>query len=568
VRQRDSKTGGPVAQTSDQPVRLYLTGPFRIEGAGGQDMTPVSAKAQGLLALLATGPHLTRQRTWLQDKLWSDSPAALGAASLRQALTQIRRSLGDQRDLLTADRRLVRLDPARVRILRDGPGEFLEGIDMRDPEFEHWLAAMRQAEVRQADPTPGAPPDRANGTPVPRPPPRTAPDFSTPPQSSRQPRPRRQLFVEITSPADGRMGLIEAQFADAVCLSLREICDFDARRRPLGGARPGALALSVHAYQAGADRIGLRLAVYGPAGEAPIWAASHVAALPDHGHGFGVEHLNLAHRATSALIDLLSQPLDPRQPGSDADFLAGMGLRKMFSMRTEDLDLAERLFIQADEIEPRGLFLAWRAQLAVIRLVESGGDVDRQGLADQSAALCAEAMQREPTNSNVLAAVANARLVLEGDGVAARELSRLGVTANPANPLAWWSWANGLLYTGDAKKAHAAARTAQMLARNGSFRFWTDFQVALTSAVTGDLDGAIAHAEVSRALNPAFRPPLRYLLALLAKTGQDDAARLIRDRLERAEPGFSVDRMIDDPAYPVSMMRKAGLIDPSRLRDL
>ena len=53
-------------------IRLCLAGPLRVVRRDGVDLTPRSAKAQGLLALLGSAPGGRRNRTWLQDRLWSD----------------------------------------------------------------------------------------------------------------------------------------------------------------------------------------------------------------------------------------------------------------------------------------------------------------------------------------------------------------------------------------------------------------------------------------------------------------------------------------------------------------
>lgn len=69
-----------------------------------------------------------------------------GAASLRQALHQIRQSFGPHRDVIGANRQDVWLDQGGLRVERDARnGEFLEGMDVRDDEFERWLSGQRAA---------------------------------------------------------------------------------------------------------------------------------------------------------------------------------------------------------------------------------------------------------------------------------------------------------------------------------------------------------------------------------------------------------------------------------------
>lgn len=135
---------------ADRRVRLDLVGPLSLHDADGNDLTPRAKKAQGLLALVATSPKLRRSRSWLQDKLWSDRGQRQGADSLRQCLVEIRSALGEHVDCLRTDHTFVALDPDAVNI-RTWPeeaephgAEFLEGLDVRDPEFEDWLRLQRR----------------------------------------------------------------------------------------------------------------------------------------------------------------------------------------------------------------------------------------------------------------------------------------------------------------------------------------------------------------------------------------------------------------------------------------
>jgi hypothetical protein len=134
---------------SGDDIYLDLLGPLCLRDAAGVDLTPRGRKSQGLLALVAVSPALRRSRAWLQDKLWSDRPQEQGSASLRQCLTQVRASLGRHVDCLMTDRDWVALDPARVHVLAEhdqaelDDAEFLEGLDIRDAEFEHWVRDQR-----------------------------------------------------------------------------------------------------------------------------------------------------------------------------------------------------------------------------------------------------------------------------------------------------------------------------------------------------------------------------------------------------------------------------------------
>ncbi|MCJ7872777.1 hypothetical protein [Phaeobacter sp. J2-8] len=67
---------------------------------------------------------------------------------------------------------------------------------------------------------------------------------------------------------------------------------------------------------------------------------------------------------------------------------------------------------------------------------------------------------------------------------------------------------------------------------------------------------------------PGFIAPRRQLLALCANAGDMAGARKYLLQIKGLEPGFSLDRYLNDPEYPNLTLRKAGLIEPLRKFDL
>lgn len=132
---------------------IRLMGQFQVQDAVGQDFTPRSAKARAILALLCQTPGHCRPRRWLEARLWSDRGAEQASGSLRQALTELRKTLGPLADHLHSDRDQVMLkdfvtdldeDPEAARRALIHGREFLEGIDILDTAFREWLTEERQ----------------------------------------------------------------------------------------------------------------------------------------------------------------------------------------------------------------------------------------------------------------------------------------------------------------------------------------------------------------------------------------------------------------------------------------
>jgi len=142
-------------------AKMSLFGSFHLEGPLGENLTPRGQKARALLALVALAKRGQRSRTWICAKLWSDRPSEQAYASLRQALTEIRKALGPySAAILQTDQFNISIDLSKVAVdavelrqaiienrrLRpiDLPDEeFLEGLNVGDEEFEDWLTIER-----------------------------------------------------------------------------------------------------------------------------------------------------------------------------------------------------------------------------------------------------------------------------------------------------------------------------------------------------------------------------------------------------------------------------------------
>jgi TolB-like protein len=130
-----------------QKLGLRLYGPFSATWADGYSLEINSAKQRALLALLATAPEGKRSRSWIQDMLWSLSGPDLGRASLRRALSDLRRTMGERFDqAIGASNKEIGLLPGSFEIIgQDADGEFLEGIVIHEPGFNTWLKEKRTA---------------------------------------------------------------------------------------------------------------------------------------------------------------------------------------------------------------------------------------------------------------------------------------------------------------------------------------------------------------------------------------------------------------------------------------
>jgi TolB-like protein/DNA-binding SARP family transcriptional activator/Flp pilus assembly protein TadD len=137
---------------------VRVLGGFELIGADGGSLALSGRKLRALVALLALPPSLGWSREQLTALLWGDRDEELARGSLRQALAELRRLIGDAP--LVADRETVALDPAAVTIdaiefaaLSAGGqwdkaatlyrGDLLAGVSLPNGAFADWLLVER-----------------------------------------------------------------------------------------------------------------------------------------------------------------------------------------------------------------------------------------------------------------------------------------------------------------------------------------------------------------------------------------------------------------------------------------
>ncbi len=532
-------------------LKVVLSGRFAVTSRDLGSLTPIGAKSQALIALLATSPDRTRTRRWLAEKLWSDRGAEQASGSLRQALTDIRAALGCHSGLLGADRQKVWLDQARVAVeVTEAPNpEFLEGIDVRDPEFGIWLRLERLHRQTPRAPYPAGLADAAS-------------HFT--PALRRPPAARPMVIMLRSQPASDALALLEDLLIDCVSLSLREALGLHVHARRPTHLPPRWIEVSVQAFVTGTGKRGLRVrASEGETGRM-LWSGGS-APLPASGPiADDLETILFANQVVEALGDALT--LSPSAAvQNDALAVQRLAMRKMWTMQPGRMAEAEDLFALADQMEPRGVIKAWQAQLRVFRMIERHDGTD-PAMREEAMELCHQAMEREPNNSMVLAVVAYARNALDRDPLASVELAKRSVRINPVNPVAWDSLSIAKLYSGHLAEAHEIAQRVQKMGAMRPNRFWWDMGLCVTAAMTGNESLAMQMARSASAQAPDFRAALRYIVALSAGRNAPEAALAAAERLRQLEPNFTFDAMAHDPAYPVGALRRSGLLRSDRIR--
>jgi DNA-binding SARP family transcriptional activator/pimeloyl-ACP methyl ester carboxylesterase len=145
-------------------LRLTLLGGFEVRPEPGLPVAFRTQKAQALLAYLALPLGRAHLRDKLAALLWGAMRDEQARASLRQALYELRKHLGDAAAALRIDGHAVSLDPAAVELdvttftrlageeapaaleeaARLYRGDLLEGFSVDEEPFETWLMEERE----------------------------------------------------------------------------------------------------------------------------------------------------------------------------------------------------------------------------------------------------------------------------------------------------------------------------------------------------------------------------------------------------------------------------------------
>ncbi|WP_209078543.1 hypothetical protein [Shimia sp. R9_3] len=525
-------------------VVAHMTGPFRLETEQGVDLTPRSAKICGLLLLLLTSPNGSRERAWLQDKLWSDRGKDQGAGSLRQAIYQCKKMLGADGSLFTSTKLRVSLNLAEIRIIEGGFGEFAEGIDVRDPEFENWLTLERSGRSGDQRTAPLWQQRCAEPSPLP-------PTIALAIETLPGPSPLAEWFTEVT--------------ADQCSSMLYQVIGANVVGPATETQNEPEFQLTLNAVQSENGWVFMRARLR----EAPfglqIWSGHRVikSLLDDPLQNADVSQM--VFEIAETIRHRFSQRPDDKK--SAPPLMSSKAISNMFTMTEQGANDADHLLASAYEHDPHATHLAWRAQVRVIQFFEryKNGDV---GILEESRELSSRALEKEPNNSMVLALVANSLNYLEGRFKDALSHANRAVELNPGNPFAWWTLAAAQLNNHELELAYESSQRSRELLRGSTLEFLPESLLGGSALALGMEQVALRHFERSLSFRPTFKPSLRYAIGLNAKHGNMERARKLVAALSDQEEGFKPDQLVEDGKYPTSLLRRDESVDFQLFRDL
>ncbi len=499
-------------------LEISCCGPFRAMRSDGLDVTPKGAKSQAILAMLACGENRRRNRRWLEERLWSNKPLAQASGSLRQALTVIRKAIKPCGDILGADRRAVWLTGDNIRLDIDEEGcdltRFLEDLDIRDPAYQNWVARRRGVA-----PAPAA---------------------------------RQIRGVRLNCVSDARNGgVLGSIVADQIGQSLEE------RVSSWMVEGTGDVLIKCDLTDLSKRSILTVRILHEDSGS--ILYSGYREIMGDPGQMLEPGFLApMIHEATGKALWKLPQVLGLDRPEIVANGFANIALRRLSAFSPEKLSEADDLFARAFESDPNGLYLAWRAFVRMAQVVDRDQSVEPGYLEEVNALLC-RALEHSPDNSLALSLVSLTRNMLFDQHEVAAELANIATRTNPNSLLARQSLAVAAAGT-DGLSAYKASQRCQSALGDDGLRHLWDLYHSLVCINVAKFEEATEAAERAAKGSLAFLAPRRQLLGLYLTQGRMEEAEALIKEIKTLEPGFSLDRYLNDHDYPVLTLRNSGLL--------
>ncbi|NLS00498.1 hypothetical protein HGP17_27025 [Rhizobium sp. P38BS-XIX] len=531
-------------------IRLSAYGRFRIVDEVGNDLTPRGMKARAVLALLALAPGHCRPRVWIQDKLWSERDPKQGSESLRQALSEIRRSLGPQADLLIADREVIALKSGEFRFIRDeqqqiepdvSDAELFADLNVPDQEFEQWIRDRRAEFARTSPPVPAS-------------------SLQTP--GLHAPIGAPAIFFFVSNHDVRGVETIVAPLVSLMATSLLDLADFqifrfdDDRTAVLPTARDGVIVTVATGWTP--ETAQLHLAISDAQDRRILWSRSFRVVADVFSDG----QESLARPAAEA-VDAILATLRNRNGGLTASncaaLLVNRARQSIFRFDKPSLRQADRYLKQAYQYEARPQILAWRAFL---RNIANFQHRTAGFLAEQiDIETLAEAALREAPGSAISLGVrAHLEYLSGGSKRSSLNLARRAVDADPLNAINHAMLSNTELVLGNLVDSRISSQKALNLSGSAEHRSFVEFFCCMSAAAMGDYEDAIDHAEAALMLRSSFIAPLRYLTALYKHADRGPALQRTIALLKISEPDFRLERLLDNN-YPVTTLRRMPLID-------
>ncbi len=508
-------------------LEIQLFGPFMVRWVDGEELRLAGQKQRALLALLASSPDMVRTRAWLVATLWGNVDDHLGRASLRQALSAMRNSLGGRFDLVfdvqqdrigfRAGGVVIHEDPSR--------GDFLEGMDLGEEGFEDWLRTSRQAAAGRM--VSGVVSESLR------------PRIAVLPLLSAQPE-AAQLGDAVAQ--ELIRALARSQLIDMIShLSSRTLDPTVVELAQLKTALGADYIVTGRVLEAG-GRLAVDIDFHDTYAGTLVWGDRFVANAADFLHGdAALVHEIAAEVVGAVLVNSIELGAIRPLPSVTTHGLMMSAIGLMYQMSTANFARAKE---QVDEVIRRAprhsIPRAWSAQWHLLKVFQGWSENPAQ-----ENALAVDAVQRaldlNPQCAFSLAMDGNVKTVLQGDFDAARKSFEASLAVNNSSAIACQFKALLHSFLGEGRTAVALSERAKLLSPCDPRVHFFEGLSATAYLVAGDYAKAIELAEASLLTSPRHVSAMRAKLAGLQLMGQPAAAKAVARELLTLDPAFTVE---------------------------
>lgn len=542
----------------DRKLEIQLHGGFFCRWSDGERVDIRGVKHRALIAMLATAAGGTHTRAWVQESLWQLSGEDLGRASLRRALSDIRKIFGPAfEDVFITTHLDVRIDLEKIELIGSpSDGVFLDGINIPEPGFREWLSEKRHVQVRETSVSRFF--DMRQGA---------APRLAILPFLSRH---RTEdeahladlLAMEVSrsmsrSPMIDVISHLSSRRMNTRAMDLCEISDvlgFDY-------VVYGSVRLENGRFRVDADLAD------GNSGRI-VWSEDFDGRMEDLLAGqsdvVGALSSRIGHGIVRASVELAQS-----RPTSDiaSHALLMSSITLMHGHQAQEFIKAKQQLDELIERLPNNAGLhAWKAKWHV--LAAHQGFPNRDAIHKRAVELSRTALDIDPKCSFSLAVdgMVHSNGAMAGERVEAQFEKSLEI--DPNNALGWLLYSRLHMFRGDGANAVKYAERACALSPYDPHQYFYDLLRACAESVNGNYAGALDLANKSLKANPRHTSTHRTKTISLAMLGRDDEAQMAASELLKWEPGLTIKGYLNNhpaggdrsmPQQWAEALRRAGV---------
>lgn len=508
---------------------------------GNDEGIALGAKHQALLALLSTAEGGVRTRVFLESTLWSLAQPEQAKASLRTALSTLRRHLGDDASaLITANRERVTLDMSQVEVTGSPDnGAFMEGFDLpHEKAFFEWLSSAREA--RSPSPSrQAAPAARSRG--------RAALDGLRPvitvlPFVHRAPGGASNPLGSIVAEELSRVLSRSEAFSVTSYLSSRQFDPLETTPAEVAEIVGGSYLVSGTVFVNGQNFLA-HVDLHDAKRERVIWSREYEGPLNELMAGSSDPLADIARQiGQTAVGEAVRLTRFKPLANLESHTLLMAAIALMQDMRAEQFQSAHDLLMMLQEREPsHPLALTWMGFWHVMR-VQKGLSQDRQADTQAASQLAASALNADPAFSlaHTLKGMIASHLLCRFDQ--AEECYDMALKDNPNEALALLLKGAMKAFQNAPEEAVHYTDAARKLAPLGPQAYYFDALAATAHLTAGHYRRAIALADRSLQANAGYPSTLRTKAIALEMCGREAEARDVVKELLSVAPEFTLRR--------------------------